>query len=218
MGSRQVTCAARSTLFIGTQKVPAQTSLRRWSPHILACIVCVCRAALLLVRERTWTTPCIGCVLSSAVWKQGPRRENGGSSSPPVGRQMLGEQQTGCVCEAEAVSKARVPGPPRGGSSEHQLLAQPLGAMRPAGAKGTHLCEALGMGKPALPFQTPYHRPTYMHTQRPKERGTRTGRPEPGQWSGRGWWHLKAAVTEAETTPCLSPPGPQQLLASGCDG
>lgn len=218
MGSRQVTCVARSTVFIGTQKVPAQPSLRRWSPHILACIVCVCRAALLLVGERDWTTPCISCVLSSAVRKQGPRREKWGSSSPSVGRQMLGEQQTGCVCEAEAVSKARVPGLPRGGSSEHQLLAQPLGSMRPAGAKGTIFVKPWGWGSLPCPFRPPPHRPTYMYTQRPKGRGTRAGRPEPGQWSGGGWWHLKATVTEAETAPCLSPPGPQQLLASGCDG
>lgn len=162
MGSRQVTCVARSTVFIGTQKVPAQPSLRRWSPHILACIVCVCRAALLLVGERDWTTPCISCVLSSAVRKQGPRREKWGSSSPPVGRQMLGEQQTGCVCEAEAVSKARVPGLPRGGSSEHQLLAQPLGSMRPAGAKGTIFVKPWGSGSLPCPFRPPP--PTAQHT------------------------------------------------------
>ena len=68
-----------------------------------------------------------------------------------------------------------------------QLLAQPLGSMRPVGAKGTHLCEALGMGEPALPLQTFHHHPTYTHTQWPKGRGTRAGRPEPGRWSGGGW-------------------------------
>ena len=56
-----------------------------------------------------------------------------------------------------------MPGLPRGGSSEHQLLAQPLGSTGPAGAKGTHLCEALETGEPALPPPDPTHCPIHTH-------------------------------------------------------